>query len=75
MQIKPSKRAKEVRLWLRTQAGFYNVIAQRTGIKRSWLGRYASQKSIDNPGVNQIDSLYDYMLRDLELKKPRRRAA
>ena len=74
MSVKPSKRAQQVRAWLRSRAGLYSVIAQQTGIKRSWIGRYASQKSIDNPGVNQIDALHEYMLRDLEIKKPRRAA-
>ena len=58
-------RKEQLLQYLKNRKGMYRIISDETGVKLSWIYCFTGARGINNPGVNQIDPLYDYMLQDL----------
>lgn len=75
MRIKSSARKERVRAWLRDQVGRLKYISKDTGIPIGWMYSFTRKGGTENPGVDQIDLLYDYMQIDLAKNKSQHRKA
>jgi len=65
MKIKSSPRKERVRAWLRSNTGRLKIIAKETGVPVGWMYSFTRNGGTENPGVDQIDLLYEFMQVDL----------